>query len=46
MNERSPNDCEECGHDLFELEGEYYCPACDSISGFELTPDNKDEFAL
>jgi uncharacterized Zn finger protein (UPF0148 family) len=39
-------DCEECGHDLFELEGEYHCPACDSISGFELTPDQKDEFAL
>jgi len=38
--------CEECGQNLFELEGEWYCPACDSISGFELTPDETDEFSV
>lgn len=37
--------CEECGQDLFELDGEFFCPACDSISGFELVPD-RESFTL
>lgn len=45
MSNNSIN-CEECGQNLFELEGEWYCPACDSISGFELTPDETDEFSV
>lgn len=40
-----PIHCEDCGHQLFELEGEFHCPACDSISGFELTPE-QEEFRL
>jgi len=45
MNEHSPNHCQECEADLFQLDGEYYCPACDSISGFELVPD-REQFTL
>lgn len=46
MSERySDVQCEECGEDLFQLDGEYFCPACDSLSGFELIPD-RNEFEL
>ena len=38
-------DCERCGHDLFELDGEWFCEACDSESGFELTRE-QDSFSL
>lgn len=38
-------DCEECGHNLFELDGDWFCPACDSIAGFELRPQ-QEEFTL
>lgn len=44
-DKRSPNHCKECGEDLFELDGEFFCPSCDSLSGFELVPD-REEFAL
>jgi uncharacterized Zn finger protein (UPF0148 family) len=44
-DERSTNHCEYCGEDLFQLEGDWYCPACDSVSGFELVPD-RDTFEL
>jgi len=45
MNDHSPHHCEECGEDLFQLDGEFYCPACDSVSGFELVPD-RESFTL
>jgi uncharacterized Zn finger protein (UPF0148 family) len=45
MNKRSPNNCEDCGEDLFQLDGKFFCPSCDSKSGFELVPD-KDQFTL
>jgi uncharacterized Zn finger protein (UPF0148 family) len=45
MNDYSPNPCQECGEDLFELNGEFYCPSCDSVSGFELVPD-EEQFTL
>jgi len=35
------NSCHDCGEDLFELKGEFYCPSCDSVSGFELVPDRE-----
>lgn len=38
-------ECEDCGEALFILDGEYHCPSCDSVSGFELVPE-KDEFKL
>lgn len=44
-DKRSPNHCRECGEELFELDGEFFCPSCDSVSGFELVPD-REEFAL
>lgn len=34
--------CDECKQDLFQLDGEWYCPACNSVSGFELTPQEED----
>lgn len=37
--------CEDCGEELFELDGEFHCPSCDSVSGFELVPD-KEQFQL
>jgi uncharacterized Zn finger protein (UPF0148 family) len=37
--------CEHCGEDLFELDGEFHCPSCDSFSGFEQVPDD-ETFAL
>lgn len=37
--------CEDCGEELFELKGEFYCPSCDSVSGFELVPDT-EQFTL
>lgn len=36
------HNCEECGEELFELSGEFFCPSCDSVSGFELTPAEGD----
>ncbi len=45
MTSHSTEECEQCGEELFELDGEYYCPSCDSVSGFELVPD-KEEFQL
>lgn len=37
--------CEECSEELFELDGEFYCPHCDSVSGFELRP-GREEFRV
>ena len=37
--------CQTCGEELFELDKEFYCPSCDSVSGFELVPD-RNEFML
>lgn len=34
--------CDTCDEPLFELSGEWFCPSCDSQSGFELTPDDPD----
>jgi uncharacterized Zn finger protein (UPF0148 family) len=34
-------ECRHCGEELFELDGEFYCPSCDSESGFELRPDRE-----
>ena len=39
------NECEDCGEELFELKGKFYCPSCDSVSGFELVPDS-EQFVL
>jgi uncharacterized Zn finger protein (UPF0148 family) len=41
-----PNYCEVCETKLFELRGDWFCPSCDSISGFELVDDGKDSFSL
>lgn len=35
--------CDECDEALLQLDGDWYCPDCDSLSGFTLVPD-KDEF--
>jgi len=43
--ENGEQNCRECGESLFELKGELYCPACDSVSGFELVPD-REQFTL
>ena len=43
--EYSDHHCQECGEDLFQLDGEFYCPSCDSVSGFELVPD-REKFTL
>ncbi len=40
MDEHTPT-CEDCSHQLFELKGEFFCPSCDSVSGFELVPDEQ-----
>lgn len=45
MSKEPDMNCENCGHNLFKLEGEYFCPACDSLSGFELTPQ-REEFQV
>lgn len=45
FDDHDPNHCEECGENLFQLEGSWYCPACDSVSGFELVP-NREAFEL
>jgi uncharacterized Zn finger protein (UPF0148 family) len=45
MNEEQNHHCKKCRTELFELDGEFYCPSCDSISGFELVPD-KEQFTL
>lgn len=45
MSEYTDHECRDCGEDLFQLDGEFYCPACDSVSGFELVPD-KEQFTL
>lgn len=37
--------CDECDEALLQVDGDWYCPACDSLSGFTLVPDD-DEFAL
>jgi uncharacterized Zn finger protein (UPF0148 family) len=37
--------CDECDQELFQLDGEWFCEACDSVSGFELTPQ-EDNFRL
>lgn len=46
MEQPIQNECEECGRELFELDGECYCPACDSVSGFVLDNPDTDEFSL
>lgn len=45
MRESSDIECEHCGEELFELDGSFHCPSCDSISGFELVPDS-EQFTL
>lgn len=45
MDEYEELSCEECSETLIEVDGQYHCPDCDSLSGFTLVPD-KDEFAL
>lgn len=45
MDEYIESSCEECSETLIQVEGEFYCPSCDSLSGFTLVPD-EDEFAL
>ena len=42
MTENTEPSCEHCGQDLFQLSGEWFCEACDSVSGFELTPQEAD----
>jgi uncharacterized Zn finger protein (UPF0148 family) len=41
MHENEPT-CDDCEQDLFQLNGEWHCPACNSVSGFELTPREED----
>ena len=45
MTSHITTDCEDCGEELFELNGEFYFPSCDSVLGFELVPD-EEEFVL
>jgi Zn finger protein HypA/HybF involved in hydrogenase expression len=45
MREENTLECRECGEELFELDSEFYCPSCDSVSGFELVPD-RESFEL
>lgn len=43
---QDPNQCEVCETTLFELDGSWYCPSCDSISGFELVEKEDDQRSL
>lgn len=45
MNDYTDARCEECSEALVQVDGDYFCPACDSLSGFTLIPD-EDKFAL
>lgn len=38
------NECR-CGEDLIQLDGEWLCPECDDVRGFELVPD-RESFEL
>jgi len=42
MTEKNKPSCKHCEQDLFQLDGEWFCEACDSVSGFELTPEEED----
>lgn len=42
MDVRRQPSCEDCGEKLFELDGEFFCPSCDSVSGFELIPEQEE----
>jgi len=42
MRDNNAQSCEHCGKDLFQLDGEWFCESCDSVSGFELTPEQVD----
>ena len=44
MEEYTEASCDECDEVLLQLDGEWYCPHCDSLSGFKLVPD--EEFTL
>lgn len=37
--------CDECSEALLQVDGDWYCPECDSLSGFVLTPE-EDTFEL
>lgn len=45
MNEYTDARCEECDEALLQLDGQYFCPNCDSLSGFTLVPD-ENEFVV
>jgi uncharacterized Zn finger protein (UPF0148 family) len=40
-----PRKCEVCETKLIEIDGEWFCASCESLSGFELVPD-RDSFRL
>lgn len=46
MPERySDHHCHDCGEDLFQLSGNWYCPECDDVSEFKLD-SQQSEFVV
>lgn len=41
MSDTEPH-CDDCSAELFQLDGEFYCPSCDSVAGFELRPEREE----
>lgn len=45
MDPYSDARCEDCGEDLFQLDGEWHCPECEDVDEFTLDV-GRDGFAL
>jgi len=45
MERYSDHHCHNCGEDLFQLGGDWYCAECDDVSEFQLTKE-RDEFVV
>lgn len=42
----SDHRCDTCGEDLFQLQGDWFCPECDNVDTFVLDDEQRDSFVV